>query len=330
MAYRYLTKSSAIDFFCLGFALFSCAYLYKDILHNIQTLSGRTTWSTDAIGLILAASLIYASTHILRAIRLWIIVGSDRLSFRAVFGCNIAVSIVTFSAPYKLGEILRAGELFRLLRNDPRGLFAVWLDRLFDVGVMLLLLSMLSLSRAADPFAISIFVSLSAFLLISTVMATLLPGALASFLRALLQSRSQRSLTVLRSVVKFKDLVSRIPLISKQTLALLVMLTIAVWGFELLTIFFLLIALPESGHSIADQAVDILNYTFFNRSANPAPCVALYRLLCVITLLVLVIKGVVAYVRTRMATLDKLLYHSNYRLSQLFTLPRLEPKGRLR
>jgi hypothetical protein len=273
----------------------------------------------------------YSLAHFLRAIRLWLILGSDQLSFKAVFGLHITIAFLSFATPFKLGELLRVSELCRLLRNDVRGLFVVWLDRLFDVAVILSLLTIFTLPRSSYRPALFVIASLSGFLVFSILLVMLLPGAASAFMRALLQSSSKRSLMVLRMAVRLRSVMLRVPKFDGQTLSLLSIVTFTIWGLELLSILLLLIALPvDSSNSIANKAVEILNYTLIAQSGARTPLVAFYRLTCVMTLALMVSAGVYSYARYRMNTFSRNFIGRGYKHRCLFEFAGLQKKGRIR
>ncbi|QXE85425.1 flippase-like domain-containing protein [Geomonas nitrogeniifigens] len=300
MRLRAPSASLVLDLFGLCLACFSALFLVSLCVYNAQVLSLHPAWGSTALAAGLAAMAAYALAHVLRAIRLWLLLGSDRLGFSTVFGCHATIALVTFATPFKLGDLLRAAEFSRLLCNDARGLFAVWLDRLFDVTVILAMLVGLVLLRPSGPPMELIFLSLGGFLLSSILLGMLLPGAVAALMRALLQSRSKRSLTVLRGMRRLRRLLGAIPRIDLQTLSLLCIVTFAVWGLELAMVFLLLIASPTTGYTVTQQALDTLSNAIMAQPHSHVLQLALYRSICLLTLGIMAALGGGSYARLRL------------------------------
>ncbi len=320
----------ALDLFGLCVAAVSTVYLLSHSSQNLRAIQAGADWSASAVAACLAAMVAYALAHTLRAIRLWLIIGTDRLSFSSTFGCHVSIALLTFATPFKLGDLLRATEFSRMLGNDTRGVFAVWLDRLFDVTVILVMLAVLVTLRPAGPSADVVFASLGAFLLCSILLGMLLPGAVAAFVRALLQSRSNRSLRVLRGMQQVRAVLSRIPTLDVQTFSLLCIVTFAVWGLELAMLFLLLIAFPAAGYTAPQQAIDILGSAIIARPGNHLLQLALYRSACLLTLAVMAALGVRSYAARRLRPPPVRAAAARYRYTPLFQAAKAAVKGRTR
>ena len=158
----------------------------------------------------------------------------------------------------------------------------------------------------------------------------LLPGAVAAFMRALLQSSSNRSLRVMRTALKLKLILSKLPKMELQTLSLLTTVTFGIWGLELLSVFFLFVIIYGSNHSVASQAIDILAYTLAPHSSINITHVAIYRLICNLTLLFLLLIEVCSYLRNRISLLDKIFMLGNYSAFPKSSTESIGTKGRLR
>jgi hypothetical protein len=330
MPLRPTTPSRLLDLFGLAVALASVAYLAADVGRNLRAVRGLGDWSGRALLVMVAAAAAYLVAHLVRALRLWLILGADRLRFATVLGYHASIAFVTFATPFKLGDALRATELYRLLGDDPRGFFVVWLDRLFDVAVILALMAAMALFTPPDQAAMLVFASLGAFLLGSILAVVLLPGATSAFIRSLLQSSSGRSMRLLRRMVTLRDVLSRVPSLDGRTLSLLVLLTIAVWGLELATLFLVAIAMPGAGESLAAQGVGMLGYTILGAAGELTPQVALYRLVCVATLLAMLVVWAAGYVRSRAEIIGQGPSQKPYRLTPLFLTRRPEIGRRVR
>ncbi len=330
MSRRSISFPRVLDLFAAVVALVSLVFLAADGWRNLEVVGGLGDWTARALLLILAAAVAYLAAHVARAMRLWLILGSDRARFGTILGYHVTIAFCTFATPFKLGDALRATELYRLLGDDPRGFFVVWIDRLFDVAVILVLVALMLLAGQANPAAGVVLVSLGAFLVGSIVVAILLPGATSAFIRSLLQSDSGRSLKAFRLAVKTRSVLSRVPRLDGQTFSLLVLLTLGVWGLELMTLFLVALAMPGAGGSLAAQGVGILSYALIGGEGALTPQVALYRLVCVVTLLLTVLGWASSYVRRRLSVLSEGLTNRPYELTPVFQPTRLGTGRRLR
>lgn len=313
-----------------GIALSSAFLLFSDIRQSLQLLGGVTGWSGHAPWFLVAASAAYALAHLLRAVRLWVIVGPDRLGFSTVFGCHAAVSLLTFATPFKLGDVLRAGEFYRLMDQNIRSLCAVWFDRLLDAFVMLSLLSIFVFWRPMNRHIPLIAGVLIGFILLSLLFGLVMPGAVSAFSRALLQSKSRRSLMLLRLVSRIRTMLEGVPRLDAKTLSLLLIVTLLVWGFELATVLLGLASLPAAGYTLSDHVLDLLNYTLVVRADMHTPQLALYRLVCVSSLVPLLLSGVRGYCSVRRALLAERDSKRAYSCSPVFITAGWETKGRIR
>lgn len=318
-----------LDAFAVGVASVAAAFLVSDTWRSVQVLHQDARLSLDALPAAAGAAAVYLLSHLLRAVRLLLLMGPGRLEFGAVFGCHTTVALLTFAMPLKLGEALRATELYRLAEG-PRGLFTVWLDRLFDAAVVLVLFGAFALRQSPDIGSPTTMLSLAAFLLASVLAVLVLPGALVALERALVHSASRRSLALLHAATRVRALLAQVPRVDRQTLSLLSIATVSIWGLELLAVFLVLVALPAEGRPLADQAIDALNHAFGVRTEPLTPQVALYRLLCVATLAAMAIAGLRSYLRARLRHALRVVAPRAYRIEPLFRQSRIEMRGRIR
>lgn len=328
MRTRVFGTGPLLDAFAVVTGSVAVALLVSDAWRSAQVLGGATDLSIRAVPAIVGALAVYLLSHVLRAVRLLLLIGPGRLEFGPVFGCHALLAFLTFAMPFKLGEVVRATELYRLA-NGPRGLFAVWFDRLFDTVVVLALLGGFMLRRG-DGVDAPAMMLLAAFLLVSVLAVLVLPGALEALERTLLHSSSRRSLALLRGAVHLRSLLTQVPHLDRQTVSLLSIATLSIWGLELLTVTLVLIALPAEGRPLADQAIDTLNHAFGVRTGPLTSQVALYRLLCMAALAGMALFGVRSYVRARLQHALRPQSRQTYRVGPPFRASRIEMKGRVR
>lgn len=296
--------------------------LVQDTALSLEVIRRCCGFDAPALAASTIALLIYLLAHFFRAIRLQLIIGLGRIRFTALLGYHSFLAFTTAAVPWKAGELLRVTEAYRLLNNDARGLFAVWVDRLFDVGVILIVLfPWIFLGRAEQAVHV-VFWAAASFLLASFAILLFVPGAVASFSRALLLSRSNRSMLLLRFCAAARNMLNHFPRIDRATFALLLLLTVAIWICEIGTIFFVLYVVAELDGSLLADVMTM----FASLLAPPegrTPTIAVYRLICTVGLALLLSVSFVRYLRLRLSIWRAPGPKYKYRLIRRPQTPRL-------
>jgi hypothetical protein len=321
----------ALDIAIVTTVAVSAAYLLQSASVDLVVARAAFTHERGSLLAVLAGLSTYVVAHLLRAIRLYVIIGIGRVRFTALLGYHSIIALATFATPFKAGELLRAAEAFRLLGNSLRGAFAVWIDRLFDVAALILMLGPLAFAGQRQSSVLIVLSAASLFLIVSVVIVLVVPGALTSFARAMLASTSRRSMLLLTTCMSLRRLLSEIPQLDRQTLALLAIITGLIWILELGALFLVLNALAEPpGHLVgkaADVFASVLN---FQAAEPPTAHVALYRLVSLAGLFLLTLVTARRYLRARFMVPRSLPGTRQYRHVPVFTAPRLAMKGRSR
>lgn len=123
------------------FSVFVALLLYMGF-HALRALAFMFASGLPAatIGTILVAGIIYFAAHFLRVARLALIASDARLSLRLLTSVHLFTAGVSLGLPFKLGDIYRAGELAAISGGVIRGVTLVYVERVFDVAMILLLL----------------------------------------------------------------------------------------------------------------------------------------------------------------------------------------------
>lgn len=264
----------------------------------------KADWHT--IGACVAALLLYGLAHALRAVRLYLILGVGQIRFTTLFGYQVFIALCSLATPFKVGDGVRALELYRLNGNDLRGILAVWIDRLFDVAIIVVIL-LLFLWSGRTSGAVHLVLMMSGLFLFGSIAAVLiLPGGVASLARSLVVLRGERRfvLVLLGLCRRFLDLIRRVPTFDRATFSLLSIITLAIWAFECMTIFFALIALPVADSGAIAYAVQILGYAISGPVTNIEAPAALYRLVAFAALAMLSAGAFMSYARARIKTMS--------------------------
>ncbi|HEY8024169.1 MAG TPA: hypothetical protein VIF60_06365 [Burkholderiaceae bacterium] len=268
----------------------------------------------DAVALqsLLLGALLYIGAHLLRAARLSLLIGVGKVPFNAILGCNSAISLLTFALPLKLGELARALEFYRLTRCDPRAIFAIWIERCFDAVIVLCLIELASSAVIDSSFAQLTRRGLMVLLGLSFFVALFGRSALSALLRLLSSSHSQRSLKLMRLVRRMEALACHIPPLTRPNLALLFIVSCAIWILEIAAVLVVTAGTMVFQHHAIDAFVEIISTAAIGIGNSGALAVLLYRMLISCSLLLLTLLFVRPYLRARKAARSSYRRTSNY------------------
>lgn len=199
-------------------------------------------WSTVAI-----ATGAYMIGHVVRIARLALIIGDQRLSLRQLIAVHLFTSSVLLGVPFKLGEIYRIAELSTVTFSRFGALVVVWVERCFDVGIVLLLL-----------LAVLLFSSLSAvdyWPLIATslvfvggtlVVVTLVPDNLRRLANHVIRRYDDDwTIDALQIIAQARRLFRHGSLMLQGRIASLAVCSIIIWAFEALSLTIILTSRGE-------------------------------------------------------------------------------------
>lgn len=195
--------------------------------------------AASAPATVLAAFALYASGHLLRIVRLMLLLGNARLSVRRLAAFHFFTSGVGLAAPLRLGDVFRAVELGSLTGGVVHGITFVWIERVLDavfLTPMLVLLIFLTVGELPDAagtyggFVLTIF----SFVAASVVLVALVPDNLRRVGTYMIR-RYERpwTLLVLRGIDEIRAAARRVPLLLRGKLASLLALSMLIWLFEL-------------------------------------------------------------------------------------------------
>lgn len=133
-----------------------------------------------AVGLLAAAALVYAVGHLLRGLRLAVLLHDPQVGARRVLAAHVLTSGLGLLLPFKLGDLARMGVVGQLVGSGTRGVVVVWLERTLDVAVVLGL-SLLAATAADGELVTPLLVVSAGFVVLTVLAVTVLPD----YLRAL-------------------------------------------------------------------------------------------------------------------------------------------------
>ncbi len=238
-------------------------------------LSGLHRFLTVAlVQALLLAAVVYIAAHVLRATRLSLLLGVGKLPFGAILGCHSVISFITFALPFKLGELARALEFYRLTDSNPA----------------VIVLGLIELASSSMPdSSLSQLTRRGLLLLLGISLFIVLFGrsALAALLRLLSSSNSNRSLILMRYTRKIENFAHHVPPLKSANLALLLILTCAIWLLEILAVLIITIGLTGWHQGAIAALVGLISTAVIGVGSSAAMSIMLYRLLVTGSLAVL-------------------------------------------
>lgn len=191
---------------------------------------------------IIGACSLYLLAHLLRALRLVVMIQDERVGLRETFTAHFVAAGASLFIPFKLGEVFRIAEVARLLRSPVRALLLVWSERVLDLlaitGAMLV--ALIFRKDLFESTALGIFLTLA--VVAGTFVALLvMPEQLESIKLLLIRRyRGAWSLGAVRAVDASQRLLMHAPDAMKRRPATLIALTAIIWTLEVASLALLL------------------------------------------------------------------------------------------
>ena len=220
----------------LAIILSSLIFFYTAIIcfwiFSTKLSAGRVFFSVTSP--VVLAGCVYLFSHVLRALRLMVLLVDRERSFLAVFRLHFALSWISALLPFKIGDFCRMLEVSHLQRQTMKGPFVIIIERFFD-GVILLGFSLLSLIIEPDmlPDMARLVILYSMVVSFAALSYHALPGTL-DFTRSLIirRSTSQRGITWLNVIAGLSNLVTEIRSLIFGRALIIFMLSVLIWGME--------------------------------------------------------------------------------------------------
>ncbi|HTI02928.1 MAG TPA: hypothetical protein VL752_18430 [Acidisoma sp.] len=187
----------------------------------------------------LTVAAVYLAGHVMRVVRLALLIGNARLSLRRLTAFHFYTAGVAFGMPLRLGDAYRGIELGLFTGGTVFGITIVWIERLFDLAVLLpLLLVTLGYASLADHgYALSAYAGITLltllFVSLSALMVAIVPDNLRRFGTYLIrQHEGAWTIKALKGIEDLRRTINRIPVLIKGKIPSLVALTVLIWMFE--------------------------------------------------------------------------------------------------
>lgn len=155
----------------LGLCLF-LFYSFNDLI------AGITLPSTNYI---ILACIIYFLAHMLRAVRLGVLLKAQQV--RKLLSLHFYTAACSAIIPLKLGELVRINEVSRWEKSYCKGILIVWVERIFDVIALSILALAFFLTGGIEAMdgMWGLITIMFAFALLSIVLLLLIPEQLEAF-----------------------------------------------------------------------------------------------------------------------------------------------------
>lgn len=188
----------------------------------------------DNVPRIIGAIAIYAFSHLLRFLRLALLIHNPAVRLRRVLQVHLLSTGLGVLLPFKLGELVRIRELGIVTGSLRTGVLAVWLERTLDAAVLIVLLLLTAVGvpeslNLLTPFLIVI----SAFVAITIVLITVVPANIREMMLHLVRRPSgERSVTVLRFLRAVLAMLQEAPAMLRGRVPSLILLSTLIWAAE--------------------------------------------------------------------------------------------------
>ena len=229
----------------LEFAAF-VAFVVLAVVFGVSTLlaDGLAPLADAGGGGLAAAAAAYLASHVLRWIRLYVILLDFERSPWRVAQLYGALALVGRMIPLKLGELFRFLELSRTVGNFRTAVVAIAIERYFDA---LTLLWLLLYAFIFDPLIPTDTAMLLIVLSVVAILGSLAYRGLSGFARylrflAATRSRSRKGISALRLAASLDAVAEDVGRILRGRAVILAVLSLAVWALEVVTMWLVLAA----------------------------------------------------------------------------------------
>jgi len=232
--------------------LIGCLVLYYSTRFFLNSNSESIVVPIDDVNFyyIFISFAAYFLAHIVRAIRLFIIVGIRAPSIRSLIYTQLMTNGVNLLLPFKLGEVYRIVEFSRLFKNSSTTIYSIVLERFLDLVFLLLVLLILIKSFGASPevesgLSIIFYISFS-LLILALIFIYIIPNNI-NELRLFIAKNSskERGIRWLKRL-KYVDLsINKTFYGVKNNSSTILLLTLVIWALEVCSFMFFVSVLDD-------------------------------------------------------------------------------------
>lgn len=201
----------------------------------------------EVAGALAMPVFVYGLAHALRAVRLGVLLGAGRA--RRLLGLYFYTAACSAVIPFKLGELVRINEIAWWSGSYWRGLLIVWIERVFDVvalgGMALFILG----TGAQEPKDIGLLLwAIGGFVFVTVLFFFIVPEQLCALnLHVMRSYTGRKAVHILRMLDSCYQLFDQVRPLLAGKLVTLSLLTLFIWGAELLAVAMLFDSNPWLG-----------------------------------------------------------------------------------
>jgi hypothetical protein len=186
-------------------------------------------WSALAL-----AAAAYLAAHALRGLRLFLLLNDGRLRLGAVLAAHVHAAGVSRLVPWKLGEAYRVAVLTGVCGDPLRAVAAVWIERLYDLPLVLGLFGLCALAAGAWPSGLApLLIVAAVFVLLSSLVFLVLPENLGLVARYLaLRHNRPWVLRALDAIARVRRVLRTATAVWRHRQATVLWLGTAIWALE--------------------------------------------------------------------------------------------------
>lgn len=272
---NYSTKKNIILIFIfIVFVIASFIYLP---FFNVSFESIMAYGHVFSIKYVVCFVLIYLLSHIMRILRLYILLLEEKIKWKQLLRIYFITTFVNFVLPFKIGEIYRIIEIGTLCNNIRRGIITIWIERFFDAVVLLVLSTcyLIYIDNASYNF-IPVYILLLVFSGLSVLFYVEFRHSF-NYLNQFIVSKSNTSkgVRILKFLENLKMIHSDIKRLIVGRTTMLILLSILIWCIELIAIYFL--AQMININSIVQSFILLINEPFKSQTEFNFELITIYK-----------------------------------------------------
>jgi hypothetical protein len=213
--------------------LLGLLYMAALSLPTLQLLSRRFD-DPALIFLLLSAAATYLLSHGARIVRLTLIVSDANVSLRQLTRVHLYTAGIGLGLPFKLGDAYRAGELALISGGAAKGIILVFVERVFDVALILVLIFfMLAIGIAGSAEYGPVLAASLTFVLLTALALVIVPDNLRRVSSYIIRRYDRNwSVHVLRWIAEVRVVLATTTGLLHGRYASLLVLTVMIWALE--------------------------------------------------------------------------------------------------
>lgn len=183
---------------------------------------------------LLTAAAVYALGHLVRGLRLAILLNDPLAGVRRVMAAHLLTSGLSLLLPFRLGDLVRMRVTGVLVGSTTRGVVAIVLERLLDVGVVLGISIVAAATVSGTAYLLTPLLVLTGLFVVATIAAvTVVPDYLQAMSLYLVRRPSvPGGARLVASMERVMIVLEEAPRLMQRRTPTLVVLTALVWLAE--------------------------------------------------------------------------------------------------